>query len=227
MAVALAIIFAIRLRSDGDDGAPAATGDTTTASDAATSSTTAPVDSGTDGDGSTTSVATDAKPTKSLTQALLTQEDLPAGWTSTGRSSTTAQLCPGQNPTEKVPAKGADSSSFANGDGGPFVANIVQEFRDEKTARAFVAASRSGVAACSSYSQSGVDYRLTVGAVPDVGDEAFGAELVGNGETARIVGRILYARVGDRVATIVFYGTGTGLDSTPAADALRVVAGRL
>jgi hypothetical protein len=72
-----------------------------------------------------------------------------------------------------------------------------------------------------------VTYHLRPIAAPGVGDESLGAELssdttLGGG----VHGRVLYARMGARIVTIVFGGTGN-VDESIAARSLRTVATRL
>jgi hypothetical protein len=222
--VALAILLVVRARTHGDDGATASTSRSTTSSSVAR-------DGGTTSDattsGAVSTVTTRVPPPKALTQALLKKADLPGGWSSLGRVAADSAMCPGHDPGRTVPAKSRDSAGFSKAAAGPYITSVVQEFRDDKAAKSFLAASRSALKACASYEQSGLSYHLTTGTDPQVGDESLRADLVGQSTTTHISGRLLYARVGSRVATIVFFGTSRDISFTPATDALRTVAARL
>jgi len=158
---------------------------------------------------------------------VLKLSDLPSGWTSAPHPSSSRELCPGQDPSASVRASSTADASFQKGQTGPVLSSLLAAFKDAGTAHAFLARSQAAIAACDSYEVSSVTYHLRPIASPGVGEESLGAELSSDSTLGGGVhGRVLYARVGARVVTIVFGGAGD-VDESVATRALRAVAGRL
>jgi hypothetical protein len=182
-----------------------------------------------DGSSSTSpsSTTTTTKVAGPLSAAVLKLGDLPSGWTAAPHPSSSRELCPGQDPSASVRPSTTADATFQQGQTGPVLSSLLAAFKDASTAHAFLARSQAAIAACDSYDVSGVTYHLRPIASPGVGDESIGAELssdttLGGG----VHGRVLYARVGSRVVTIVFGGAGD-VDEALAGRALRTVAARL
>jgi hypothetical protein len=175
----------------------------------------------------TPSSTTSTTATRPLSAAVLKLSDLPSGWSVAPAPQSSRELCPGQDPFASVPPRATADATFQQGPSGPVLSSLLAAYPSAATAHSLLERSRAALAACDTYTVSGVTYHLRPIAAPGVGDEGLGAELssdttLGGGAH----GRVLYARVGARVATIVFGGAGP-VDESLALRALKAVAARL
>ncbi len=163
---------------------------------------------------------------ESVRRAVLTAEDLPSGWAPLVGTPRTGEVCPGNDPADEVRPESAVLASFGEPDRGTSLTNLVLQFEDDDAASDYLVAVEDAMAACESYEAEGLQARVDQTRSVDVGDESVTADASATLGEITFNGRLLYVRVGDKVAAIKYLAQGEG-DATVAVDALATVVDRL
>ena len=127
-----------------------------------------------------------------------------------------------------IPPLELQSTSFTQGDAGPFITNVVARFANEDTAKAFMDLTAETVDSCRSYEVNGSTVRLGPLKFPTFGDETFAAKATGTYAGGPLDGDIVYVRVGNRVASIETIAFGKSTVNNELVEFLtRLVARRM
>ena len=219
---------------DGDDSAEVVDGGsaqeetTTTAEGSDESTTTTAGDDGstttTEGSDDTTTTEGGGEPSSDLAAALLTVDDLPAGFTQDGEDDTTldmgdeAGLCQGEVEAPPTPVEQI-TRSFESGDLEAYVGSFTGRFEAED-ADGLVQWFRDETQRCSTIDDPD-EGTYTIEEIPGVGDEAVRLVASGAGGSTDVA----VARVGDvLVGVSSFASPGAGVD---VASLLALSASRL
>lgn len=158
-----------------------------------------------------------------LSEALLTLEDMPVGWTTGPRVDTNGagelSLC--GVPAQYSPSAQVDAA-FQQSDIGPFVGQIVQAFAPGE-AEGAVADGRAAAGSCTGWVETNEDgtqtqWRVSLLAFPQVGDETLALRLSAEGSSFGVVTMdLVYVRRGDYLTGVAHSVWGYVVDSDRTA----------
>jgi hypothetical protein len=165
---------------------------------------------------------------ESLRVALLTDDDLPEGWSDAAVSDDSTEVCPGHDPASDVDPESALKASFAGGESGPYLTSFVAEFDGGDEADGYLDALEESLGDCDGLEDDrGLTYDVEQTQGADLGDRSLAATVsISTASDSQLRVRILAVRVGDRIATIAFSSSGDA-DAAIAVDALETVVARL
>ncbi|MDP1821306.1 MAG: DUF2510 domain-containing protein [Acidimicrobiales bacterium] len=167
----------------------------------------------------------DASP---LAEAVLTLNDLPAGWAEQAHDAATEDICAGRRPASVIVPAEVARSGFSMGAGGPFIINAVSRFAHDDEAQAYVDLVAQTIDSCRAYAVEGSTVRLEPMSFPSLGDQTFAAQVTGVGLPQPISGYIVHLRVGSRVASFETVAFGdTSIEQEVVEVLARLVARRL
>lgn len=176
---------------------------------------------------------TTEEPDGSLAAAMLTLEDLPAGWTASppDADDTTDEFCEGEDPFTEIQADEEVEASFQQSDVGPFIASFAEQHGSDDEAQEALDLFVDAVNSCGEFTNVEEDgtetiYRFSPLSFPQLGDDTFAARLSGTTAFGPITADFVFARDGDRVGGIVNAALGA-MDSSLTEPLMRKVMERL
>jgi hypothetical protein len=158
-----------------------------------------------------------------LSQALLTLEDMPVGWTAGPRVDTngTGELSLCGVPAQYSPSAQVDAG-FQQSDIGPFVGQVVQAFAPGE-AEGAIADGRAATQSCGAWTETNEDgtqtqWQVSMLAFPQIGDETLALRLSAEGAPYGIVTMdLVYVRRGDYLTGVAHSVWGYVVDSDRTA----------
>jgi hypothetical protein len=149
-----------------------------------------------------------------VAEALLTLDDLPAGWVAQAHDPGVDDVCHGRVPRSVIAPVDVASAAFTQAASGPFLTGTVSRFEDVDTARAFMDLTERVVESCRTYEADGTTVRLGPLDYPRFGDDTFVAAVSGDSQFGPVSGRLVHVRVGRFVASVetIAFGDATVSD---------------
>lgn len=176
----------------------------------------------------------DGDDNKALTEAtlqgyLLTQDDVPAGFTQQPSedeepTGTEGQGCLEADTDKEVPPASTASVDFATADGGRQISQEIESY-DEGKATEAMAAGKALMERCSTFEEplegSTVRGSVKAGKAPDLGDEALAFSVQAEVEGITIDGEAVAVREGDVLTVITMFNAGGPLDRNELEGVVR------
>jgi hypothetical protein len=138
-----------------------------------------------------------------LSEAVLTLNDLPAGWSSQAElTSTRVGFCGGRNPLATIVPVEEHRSTFSKTTNGPFLSQVAVRYRSSEEADRFLDLVAETLETCRTYEDGGATFFLEPLEFPDFGDDTFAAHVTGESPLGPLDGDVVWVRRADRLVSL-------------------------